>query len=212
MLHNIVQYIIGNWIEVLGTIVGFIYLYLEYKGSIKLWIAGIIMPAIYLQIYFDAGLYADFAINIYYLVIAIYGWLMWKYGSLFAFQKQIHKSSNSQIMISHISKKIAVVSMVVFLIIWLLIAQILIHFTNSTVPWLDAFTTALSIVGMWLLAHKIVEQWWAWLLVDIVSAALYVYKELYLTAGLYAVYVVIIFFGYKKWIAMMNEQKLELNE
>ena len=68
-------------LEIIGTIVGLVYLWLEYRASIYLWIAGIIMPAVYIFVYYDAGLYADFGINIYYLGAAIYGWMMWKYGA-----------------------------------------------------------------------------------------------------------------------------------
>ena len=68
-------------LEIIGTVVGILYLWLEYRASIYLWIAGIIMPAVYIFVYYDAGLYADFGINIYYLGAAIYGWMMWKYGA-----------------------------------------------------------------------------------------------------------------------------------
>ena len=68
-------------LEIIGTLVGLLYLWLEYRASIYLWIAGIIMPAVYIFVYYDAGLYADFGINIYYLGAAIYGWVMWKYGT-----------------------------------------------------------------------------------------------------------------------------------
>ena len=67
-------------LEIIGTIVGLAYLWLEYRASIYLWIASIIMPAIYIFVYYEAGLYADFGINIYYLGAAIYGWLVWKFG------------------------------------------------------------------------------------------------------------------------------------
>ena len=71
-----------QFLELLGTIVGILYLWLEYKASIYLWIVSIIMPIIYLFVFYDAGLYADFGVNIYYLLIAIYGWVMWKYGKI----------------------------------------------------------------------------------------------------------------------------------
>jgi len=87
----------------------------------------------------------------------------------------------------------------------LFIAFILIQYTDSTVPWLDSLTTALSIVAMWMLARKYVEQWLVWIVVDAVSAGLYIYKELYFTAGLYALYTVIAYFGYKEWIRLMKE-------
>ena len=77
------------YIEILGAIVGIIYLWLEYKANIYLWVVSIIMPAIYLYIFYDAGLYADFAINIYYLLIALYGWFAWKYGfKLLSFKRE----------------------------------------------------------------------------------------------------------------------------
>ena len=86
-----------------------------------------------------------------------------------------------------------------FLIVW-----ILLNYTDSNVPWCDAFTTALSIVGMWMLARKYIEQWWVWIVVDIVCAGLYIYKELYFTAILYALYAIIAIFGYRKWKQLMS--------
>jgi ABC-type branched-subunit amino acid transport system permease subunit len=83
------------------------------------------------------------------------------------------------------------------------IAWILIRFTDSNVPWLDSFTTALSIIGMWMLARKYVEQWWAWIVVDVVCCGLYIYKELYFTSALYGLYSIIAIFGYFKWKQMM---------
>lgn len=194
------DYIIENALEILGTIVGIVYLYWEYKGDIKLWIAGIIMPAISLYVYYSAGLYADFGINIYYLIVAIYGWAVWKFGI------KGKSGQHHDLKIRHTPRKMWLPLTALFLCLWGVIAQILIHFTNSTVPMLDSFTTSLSIIGMWMLARKWIEQWWAWLLVDAVSAGLYVYKGIYFYAALYAAYTVIVFFGYKKWKTMMDEQ------
>lgn len=95
----------------------------------------------------------------------------------------------------------------VFTAAFLGIAWILINFTDSNVPWLDSFTTALSIVGMWMLARKYVEQWWAWIAVDAVSSGLYIYKGLDFTAGLYALYTIIAIFGYFKWRKMMSKDE-----
>jgi nicotinamide mononucleotide transporter len=185
----------------LGAIVGLAYLWLEYRASIYLWIASIIMPAIYLFVYYNAGLYADFGINIYYLVIAIYGWAAWKYGFRLLGSNDTLKSE--ELPISHTPTKIWVKIATIYAILQLVIAWILIRFTDSSVPWADAFTTALSIIAMWMLARKYIEQWWAWLVVDITSAALYIYKDLYFTAALYALYALIVFFGYRKWKQLM---------
>ena len=193
-------------LELLGTVVGIVYLWLEYRASIYLWIAGIIMPAIYIFVYYDAGLYADFAINIYYLAIALYGWLVWKTGfRLWGKRDRTEKKGGAQ-PITHAPRNVWWRIAVAYLAAQLLIAWVLIEYTDSTVPIADSFTTALSIVGMWMLARKYIEQWWVWCVVDVASSALYVYKELYFTAALYAVYAIIAIFGYRKWKRMMQHE------
>lgn len=192
-----------QYIEISGTVVGLIYLWQEYRASIYLWITSIIMPAIYLYVYYQAGLYADFGINIYYLVIALYGWLAWRYN----FSLRGKRADSKELSIGHISRVTFLRLFLLFLAAWAVISYILTHFTNSTVPFTDAFTTALSIVGMYMLARKYIEQWWVWLVVDVVSSALYIYKELYFTAALYALYAIIAIFGYRKWKQLMNNEK-----
>lgn len=184
-------------IEIIGTFVGFIYLWLEYKASIYLWIASIVMPAIYLYIFYEAGLYADFGINIYYLLIAIYGWFAWKYGG---------GQEKTALPISHIGIQSCLKLGILFIATFIGIAWLLTNFTDSTVPWWDSFTTALSIVGMWMLARKYIEQWWVWMVVDVVSVGLYTYKELYATALLYAFYAAICVLGYRKWKELMRKE------
>ena len=187
-------------LEVLGTIIGILYLWLEYRASIYLWIAGIIMPAIYLFVYYDAGLYADFGINIYYLLIALYGWMTWKYGKTSTSAKKEVK----ELPITHLPKQGWINVALAYVVFQFLIAWILIQYTDSNVPWMDAFTTALSIVGMWMLARKYLEQWWVWIVVDVVCVGLYIYKDLHFTAGLYALYAIIAIFGWLNWKKLMK--------
>lgn len=192
-------------LEIIGTLVGLLYLWLEYRASIYLWIAGIIMPAIYIFVYYDAGLYADFGINIYYLGAAIYGWTMWKYGT-FLRKKILRRKEEKQageLPITRMPRHYLLPLTTVFAVAFIAIAWILIRFTDSNVPWLDSFTTALSIIGMWMLARKYVEQWWAWIVVDVVSTGLYIYKGLDFTAVLYGLYTIIAIFGYLKWKKMI---------
>ena len=190
-----------QYIELLGTIVGLLYLWLEYRASIYLWVASVVMPAIYLVIYYDAGLYADFGINIYYLIIAIYGWAAWRYGFSIG-----RGSEGRELPISHTPARRWLPLAAITSIVFIAIAWVLINLTDSTVPYADAFTTALSVVGMWMLARKYIEQWWVWLVVDVASVALYIYKDLYFTAALYALYAVVAVFGYRKWKKLMSEQ------
>jgi nicotinamide mononucleotide transporter len=184
--------------DILGTIVGLWYLWLEYRASITLWIVGIIMPAMYIFTYYKAGLYADFGMQIYYLLAATYGWCCWKFGR--------QKNTKKEIAISHTPPRVYLLCTVAFLAAWAVIYWILIRFTNSNVPVCDSFVNALSIVGLWMLARKYVEQWLVWFVVDAFSCGLYVYKGIPFTAGLYGLYTVIAILGYRKWLRMMREE------
>ncbi len=155
-----------NYLEIAGTLIGLLYLWFEYKASIWLWPVSVIMPAIYIVIYYQVGLYADSAISIYYLLAGIYGWGMWLR----------HTPDKGEKPVSGTPSKLLLPMFVVLLVVFVLIGIILKTYTDSTVPWWDSLTTSLSIIAMWMLAHKYVEQWLVWLVVDIVSCGIYIYK------------------------------------
>jgi nicotinamide mononucleotide transporter len=165
------------------------------------------MPAIYLFVYYDAGLYADTAINIYYLAIALYGWAAWKWG--FSFSSKSKEQPQKKLPISHITTRGWIAMVTLYAVMQLAITAALTYLTDSDVAWFNGLTSALSIVGMYMLARKYIEQWWVWLVVDILSAGLYFYKGLHFTAVLYAVYAVIAIAGYMKWKRLMREQYAE---
>ncbi len=190
------QFISDHWLDILGTVIGLVYVYQEYKASIWLWITGIVMPVVYMFVYLDAGLYADFGMQVYYALAAVYGLLVWKFG-----KKRGQQSDDMPI--THVRRKIAAASVVLFAVAWAAIYYVLARFTNSNVPVLDSFGNALSIVGLWWLARKYVEQWYVWIVVDAELAALYVYKDIPFTAGLYTLYVIIAVAGYFKWRRLM---------
>ncbi len=198
-----------NYLEILGTVVGLVYLWLEFKASIYLWIAGVIMPAIYIFIYYNAGLYADFGINIYYLIAAVYGWACWMKGA--RAKKSGKDSFIKELSITYTPRRFYLPLIIVTLVAFVAIAFILFNFTDSDVPWLDSLTTALSIVGMWLLARKYIEQWIIWIAVDIISCGLYIYKGLFFTSALYGLYSIIAIFGYYEWRRLMAVDKIDKN-
>ena len=185
-------------LEIAGFIIGLFYLWWEYHADARVWIASMIMPAISMWLYFSKGIYADFAINIYYLAIAVYGYIVWKHGGT-------RKKKKPQ-PISHTPLWAWLLVAVATGVLWLLLSWSLKNFTNSTVPYIDAFTTSLSIVAMWMMARKYAEQWLAWFIVDAVSAYLYAYKGLIFYPILYGAYTVIALFGYRKWLRLMKAQ------
>ncbi len=202
-------------LQFLGLAVGLVYLYYEYHANSKVWIAGLVMPLISMFVYFRKGLYADFGMNIYYLLMAIYGYLAWTGKLSFlrakksvgdAAGEEPGSDNSTRLRIRHLPLKGYLPVVGVSVLIWCAIAMFLIGVTDSTVPVADAFTTAMSIVGTWMLARKYLEQWIVWILVDIVCVGLYIYKEIYPNATLYAIYTIVASFGYLKWKRLMYSQ------
>lgn len=182
-------------IEIIGAVIGLLYLYLEYKASKWLWPVGVLMPILYVWIFFQSKFYADMGINVYYFFASIYGWMRWTKS----------QSEDSGLPISHTPRRYILPLLVIGTTLFAVMAFILIRFTDSPVPYGDSFTTALSILAMWMLAHKYLEQWGLWFLVNIISCGLYVWKGLYPTSVLFAIYSVISVFGYFKWKRMMKD-------
>ena len=188
------EFLTAHWLDILTTILGLIYIWLEYRASIALWIVGIIMPALDIYLYWSHGLYGDSGMACYYTAAAIYGYIAWKWG---AGEKQ-------ELPITHMPLRKYLPTVVFFLVAWAATYYVLITWTNSTVPVLDAFTNALSFVGLWALARKYIEQWFFWIVVDAVCCVLYVQKGIPFKAGLYGLYVVIAVMGWFKWKRMMR--------
>lgn len=188
-----------DWLDIVTTILGLVYIYLEYKASIWLWIVGIVMPAMDVFLYWRHGLYGDAGMAVYYTLAAIYGYIAWKWGS------KLFNKKKQELPITHMPGKHYLPTFVFFALAWGATYYVLVRFTNSNVPLLDSFTNALSFVGLWALARKYVEQWLFWIAVDVVCTALYVYKGIPFKAGLYGLYVVIAVLGYFKWKSMMKQ-------
>ncbi len=179
------------WLDIIGTALGLLYLWLEYKANVWLWPVGVVMPIVHGYVYLARGLYADFALEFYYVAAAAYGWAVWSLG-------RRGKAADDSPIVHGTTRQFAAMA-VATLVLWGIIRWLLVTFTDSTVPTLDALTTALSVVAMWALAHKIVEQWLLWLVVDAISAGLYVYKQIPFTASLYGLYTIMAVAGYLRW-------------
>jgi len=189
------------WLDILTTVLGLIYIWLEYRASIALWFVGIIMPALDVWLYWSHGLYGDAGMAVYYTLAAVYGFYIWKF-------KKTRKLKQS-LPIIHLPRRQYLPATLFFLFAWGATYYILVNWTNSTVPLLDSFTNALSFVGMWALARKYLEQWIFWIVVDAVCCFLYVQKGIPFKAGLYGLYVVIAIAGYYKWKQMLKITKYD---
>lgn len=189
-------------IEIIGAVIGLIYLFLEYKASVWLWPVGIVMSLFYVGIFFHGKFYADAAIYLYYIGANTYGLLAWTRSR--RRELPAESTDSSEIPITHTPKKQILPLAAIAIALWGLLYWILSTFTDSNVPLGDAFTTALSIVAMWMLAQKYLEQWMLWVVVNIVSTALYFWKGLYPTGILFIVYVIVAILGYFRWRKEMH--------
>ena len=189
------------WLDILTTVLGLIYIWLEYRASIALWFVGIIMPALDVWLYWSHGLYGDAGMAVYYTLAAVYGFYIWKFKKT--------RKLKQLLPIIHLPRRQYLPATLFFLFAWGATYYILVNWTNSTVPLLDSFTNALSFVGMWALARKYLEQWFFWIVVDVVCCFLYIQKGIPFKAGLYGLYVVIAIAGYYKWKQMLKITKYD---
>lgn len=193
-----IDWIQNNYIEILGAITGIIFLYLEIKQNIWLWPFGLITSALYVYIFFTTKFYADMGLQFYYLIISIYGWWNWLYGS--------QKQETNSLPVTHITTRQIFNLSLVTVAIFAGLVYVLKNFTDSPVPIGDSFTTALSIIATWMLARKILEMWWVWIIVNGVALALYIYKGMYPTSVLFFFYFALSFAGYVQWEKSMKSE------
>lgn len=199
------EFLINHWLDITTTILGLAYILLEYRASVWMWAVGAVMQLLGIVLYYQKGLYADCGMEVYYLVMTAYGAWQWsrKHSEELEGSEYLEHSEKSDLPIRHLPRRQAAEWLAVFLVLWLGIYQLLLRFTDSTVPVADAFTTALSFVGIWALAHKYLEQWFVWIAVDIVTCWLYWQKDIPFKASLYALYVIIAVCGFFRWRRQM---------
>ncbi|RIJ47010.1 nicotinamide riboside transporter PnuC [Maribellus luteus] len=191
MTETILEWLSENPIEVLGAILGMIYIFFSIRQNIFTWPTGLISSFLYVIVFFDAKLYADMGLQVYYVVISLYGWYFWLKGK--------KTDADTQVPVRLTAPKLRYLLVAASVVLYALILFILKNFTDSDVPYMDSLTTALSIVATWMLAKKYIEHWLIWIFVDAVSAGLYVYKGLWATVILFLIYTFMAIYGYFAW-------------
>ena len=186
-------WIADHIIEIFGAVTGIIYVFLEIKQNIWLWPVGIATSATYIYVFRVNGFYADMLLQVYYLIISIYGWWAWRHGSV----KTNDRKNDLKIkrLTIRTSVRISAVTLLIFALMW----YVLDNFTDSPVPLWDAIITTLSVVATWMLTRKILEQWHVWIIANAIAIAVYVFKGMYPTVILFIVYFVMAVEGLREW-------------
>jgi len=203
-----------NWVEIFGAVTGIIYVFLEIKQNLWLWPVGIVTSAVYILVFFTSKFYADMSLQAYYLVISCLGWYWWLQGSRRKAtdgrkEKEVRLPSQegpgvdyeelNKLKVTRLKLRTGLILLGVFAGIYFIIWLSLSKLTDSPVPEWDSFITSLSIVATWMLARKIYEHWFLWIVVNSVSSGLFMIKGLYPTVGLYLIYLVMSFAGLREW-------------
>ena len=184
-----------SW-EMLAVFLSVTYLLLAIKQNLWCWIAAFFSTLIYSVLFFDASLLMDSALNIFYLVMAVYGWYSWKYGNIKAQSEELNISTYGM------AKNIKII--IVLILISLVLGYIMANYTSADFAYLDTFTTVFAVFTTYMLTKKVLENWIYWVVIDAVSIYIYIQKGFYLTAVLFAVYTVLAVAAYVKW---KNEYK-----
>ena len=191
MNHTIyLKYLKDHWVEIVGAILSLIYLYLSIKEKVSLWFFGIISSIFYIVIFFQTKFYADMSLQFYYVIISIYGWIIWKSGE---------KENKKELPVTRMSKRLFLNLIVATILIYIVYYLVLSRFTDSTIPKADSLVGALSIIGTWMLARKLIENWFVWIVADGLCVGLYIYKGLYPTVILFIIYTFMSVVGYLQW-------------
>ena len=190
--------------EIIAASFGLLSVWYAKKANILVYPTGIISVVLYVYICQKAQLYADMGINAYYFIFSVYGWIMWS-----------RKDENKEeLPVTYSNRKIWVISVGIF-VISIAIIQVLLRifkaddaaYWASFVPYTDTFTTAVAIIGMWLMARKKVENWLFWIATDVVSVPLYLYKALVFTSLQYFVFLILAVLGYIEWRKLAQENR-----
>ncbi len=191
MIDILKEWLSGNYIELSGAILGLAYIVFSIRQNIFTWPTGLFTSLLYVAVFYQSGFYADMGLQVYYVVISIYGWYYWLKGKKPADKDKIPVRTTRKAL----WLKIAVITILIYGII----LYVLLNYTDSTVPYMDSMTTALSITATWMLARKYIEHWLIWIFVDMFSAGLYIYKNLWPTVILFLVYTFMALWGYFEW-------------
>ncbi len=184
--------------EILGLIFGLLAVIFLVKENIWTWPFGIAYVLVSFIVFYQAKLYADLVLHVFFLILNVYGWIEWSRGS---------KDSGEELPISISSLRRSVILVFLSILGIITTGYLMTRYTDASLPYWDSTTSILSITGMWLTARKKIDNWVYWFLVDVLATGIYFYKEMYFYALLYFIYIGLAVAGYLEWKKLMDKQR-----
>lgn len=185
-------------LELLAVLLAIGYLLLAIRQNIWCWFCAAISTAIYVYLFLQSKLYMESLLNIFYFAMALYGWYMWYFG----------KVGNVELPVSIWRRSVHEVALLVIAVISLTSGYLLDRFTDAAFPYIDSMTTWSAVWATFLVARKVLENWWYWLVIDVVSVFIYWSRDLQLTSLLFVIYVLLVPIGLISWTRSYRRQNL----
>lgn len=175
--------------EIIAVMLGVIAVFLSTRQNVWTFPLGIISVFLYIEIFYDVKLYADMGLQVFFIVLQVYGWYEWLYGG----------ENKTMLHVTRIPVRSGGICIVIVVAGTIVLGYTLHRLTDASLPYIDSLLAVLSMVAQWMLARKYLENWNIWAVVNVGSILMYAYKELYFTTILYGVYLILAVMGYREW-------------
>lgn len=178
----------SGW-EVAGVLFGVVSVWLIVKENVWGWPTGLVNVGLFVVVFWQARLYADMGLQVVYVVLCLYGWWAWRHGGRSDGSLAVTRTPRGAFALLAISGAAGAAAL----------GLLLRSHTDAALPFWDSATTSFSLVAQWMQTRKWLENWWVWIAVDVVYVGIYVAKSLFLTAGLYALFLLLAVQGARSW-------------
>jgi nicotinamide mononucleotide transporter len=177
-------------LEIVAFALALVMVVLNMRVNPVAWPLAIVSSLLYVALFWNSRLYGDASLQIFFALVALWGWWQWLNGT---------EADGAALHVRSLGPQGRLRVLIALVLAWPLTGLFLKHYTDTDVPWWDAFPTAASVIGQWLLGRKYIENWPAWIVVNVVSVGLFVYKGLWLTVLLYLLFIALSFAGWRAW-------------
>src|SRR5512133_2268282 len=179
-----------TWLEIVAVVISLAMVVYNIREIHWGWPLAIVSSLMYFALFWRSKLYGDASLQIFFAVVAFWGWAQWLRG---------HRADGSALHVARLTRRGVALTVAACALLWPATGWFLKRYTDTDVPWWDAFPTAASLVGQFLLGRKFIENWAVWIVVNVVSVGLFAYKQLWLTVALYLVFIALSVVGWREW-------------
>jgi nicotinamide mononucleotide transporter len=176
-------------LEIIAVLVNVVGVWLTARRTPWCWPVGVVAVLLYVWIFYDVKLYSDMLLQVVFAGMQGYGWWRWQTGRI----------DHGKVRIERLPVRLAAISLAAGALISVALGAAMAHFTDASLPWLDATLTGFSLVASYWAARKFIASWWLWIILDAIYTGLYYYKDLALTAALYAGFILLAIYGLRAW-------------